>query len=829
MKVSVRLIVLTMLVHSLNAGALKDNRLLDMLDRFVTDNNLNATPLSDKQINIDRREFEKKSLEKCADCERTNLPSPPCSEGLNMEPHWVERTQGDDNSKCQCLKEYTCCPNNCNQTIEEAVEECKNGFSFKDIHIDCCGCKKYECFPCPDNPEQDCPNCTSWKRNAYINPRTQCPVGSCVRDEKPTEPTPTCNDNCQMLVHDADSCGFPTAKCQCLERPNCRPGRPAEKLCHIVQQVPSVGIYECSNDKSTCQLCFTWEYDLIPIESNEKTCNDSCEIPYVTEGTCGSYTQTCKCNEPANCEPTRPDEIECHHLEEVYSSTAFKCKSAEDHTCKPCFHWQYVSYVESKTNSLVCDSKCQRTVISGSECGSHAKECVCNVITKEQCQPDEPKNHGTCYTPKKALINDSYMCATDEKSCLQCFQWEWESPVCAAVEEKDCDPNCKHRIVKHDKCGCMYYECDARHIMDCFPEEPADNKCFDTPRQNYIEPAIYSEKSNKCHQCYNYTVTRKDFPKKDCVEEPQGLPTHCWNRWSTMGDCNQEIERCSLKGEECQCTFDKCPAGFAKLTAWSSCKQMRDICIDCSEGQENAPDKLPLKCYQEYDDKYMKVCDVKRWQKISCDRDNLDLSMCENGGVREIVFDDCGCPSAKCTKCDKLDVQLLIDGSGSITRTIFNTMRAALKTNLIPKLMAEPNNRIALTFFGDNAVMKRDLSEGLTAKKMGQYSYPLLGQTHTANALKQTWMDFQAKTREDAKKVLVVITDGNNNGGGDVEKEAKVWRDNNVNVYAIGLGNISLEGLKLISPSYYKNLDSVDDLDDEISSDLLPKMCPEMK
>ena len=63
-----------------------------------------------------------------------------------------------------------------------------------------------------------------------------------------------------------------------------------------------------------------------------------------------------------------------------------------------------------------CNSSCMYKRPVSQDCGS-GEECVCNGKDKKYCQPDEPEKT-TCYTPKKALTDGSFMCDPAYNGCV---------------------------------------------------------------------------------------------------------------------------------------------------------------------------------------------------------------------------------------------------------------------------------------------------------------------------------------------------------------------------------------------------------------------------
>lgn len=851
MRVSVRLVVLATLVHFLNAvpavpaGDFKETGLSsikEMLSRFIADDDLKATPyLSDEQLDINKRELEKRGKASCKIQYCDHLKEiPTCDKA--MIPHFKDVVLVDD-TVCTCLKAYTCCPSIC-PSLNETRKECDNtaGFQKQEVFEDCCTCTRFHCIACPEfKKRDDCPLCTveqtRWPTNDH-----ECPESSCVRLPPTPQTPPTCNEDCQRLATITNECGYHHKECKCLEPPFCNPEEPEKIECHTWTKVQDKYMFKCKSDNQTCEPCHTWKAVADDITKEKNQCDLRCENKKVDMLTCGSYKQTCECKNPENCMPEKPAEIKCHDLIKVSSETTFKCKTLssnnnDEDKCEPCYHYEYQAKVKTTAEPPQCNSKCQIEVMNNTGCGIHEVKCICNGRDKTICQPSEPSNANSCYTAQKEFIKDSYMCGTEENTCEMCWQWTWKAPNCTERHEVSvvkCDNKCKNNVLKLDECGCQYFECDPHPpLADCWPGKPQLSECFTPPEK--VTREVYSVENGVCVPCYKYKWEKK--PTEDVLcENTQKLPATCFVKWNEKGSCGETIEQCTIKDEECVKSFVQCPVGLQKVTGFSACKQSRDVCIDCTELQLPQPLDDEASCFETYSENIL-GCAVNRYRKKACQISQLSLAKCPDGRERKMYVDDCDCPETRCTACSKrqsLDVQLIVDASGSVTNTNFGKVRNALAKDFLPNLLVDGSkSRVALTLYGSSVNQIRSLANPLTVANMLQVTYGPsntgMGTTHTAEALSESFKKFEDEARWNdvsVKKVLVVITDGAANGPGDVAAAAKLWADKGVLTFALGVGiGIKEEGLQQISSTYVKNIRNFNKLKTEILDHLVVEIC----
>jgi len=209
----------------------------------------------------------------------------------------------------------------------------------------------------------------------------------------------------------------------------------------------------------------------------------------------------------------------------------------------------------------------------------------------------------------------------------------------------------------------------------------------------------------------------------------------------------------------------------------------------------------------------------------------------------------------ECTTSAKIDLQLIIDTSGSIGEEYFNEMIQAIATKLIPQLdIGKDKTRVGTfvyhhkmhsEFLLDNHTDVSSLTEAIKAIK-----YREGGKTYTATAMRAALKEYKAKVRQDSARVCVVITDGNCNEDNcgkknslDIPAARGLWEKAGVTLFAVGFNRgTTLKGMKKISgsrdrvvvqffPGYRKKDKKREDFDwflkAAFGKELLTKVCDE--
>merc|ERR1712050_244857 len=208
------------------------------------------------------------------------------------------------------------------------------------------------------------------------------------------------------------------------------------------------------------------------------------------------------------------------------------------------------------------------------------------------------------------------------------------------------------------------------------------------------------------------------------------------------------------------------------------------------------------------------------------------LEACKPRMAQKLFFDPCNCPKMICYGCpksEKLDVQLLLDASGSMSG-VWKDLINKIKENFVGSILTNPTSRMAIAMFGDAYKIITKLSAQTSGSTLDAYTnFRGMGHTHLANALKKLLPAFQHATKASkATKILIVITDGEANGPGNVSTQAAKWAKAVDAIYVLGFGDISMEGLKKIKGDanglVYKSED-LSGLEEKLIKNVVPKIC----
>ena len=152
-----------------------------------------------------------------------------------------------------------------------------------------------------------------------------------------------------------------------------------------------------------------------------------------------------------------------------------------------------------------------------------------------------------------------------------------------------------------------------------------------------------------------------------------------------------------------------------------------------------------------------------------------------------------------------LDLVFLLDGSGSIESPVLGGSPGTFEDRVLAFVsqvtsfftIAENRTRVAVATFATGATVNiflDDYSDGDELRAaIAEIPYPQ-GQTYTSlglRAVRQQILVEERGMRESSKgipRVLVVLTDGNSQPSYDPKIEASILHDQNVNVFAIGVG-----------------------------------------
>jgi len=166
-----------------------------------------------------------------------------------------------------------------------------------------------------------------------------------------------------------------------------------------------------------------------------------------------------------------------------------------------------------------------------------------------------------------------------------------------------------------------------------------------------------------------------------------------------------------------------------------------------------------------------------------------------------------------CKKSAKMDLQIMVDSSASIEKVNFEIMMYGIAHDMVGQLdIGEEKTRVGLFQFShkmENVIQLGEISSKseLVDKIAATAYHP--GGTLTAKALDTAYASFAEHQRNDkeVKKVCVVFTDGEANDADHLPAASKKWRDDGVEVLAVGVGpDVTKEGLSKVAGSAEKVL-----------------------
>lgn len=167
------------------------------------------------------------------------------------------------------------------------------------------------------------------------------------------------------------------------------------------------------------------------------------------------------------------------------------------------------------------------------------------------------------------------------------------------------------------------------------------------------------------------------------------------------------------------------------------------------------------------------------------------------------------------------DVLMIIDTSGSMSENDPTNDRFIATANLIDEL--DEDKRVGVITFNDSQVLVQplsDMTESLKEslkEKLESYKEPS-GGTDIASVLKYGAEHLKENTREDCKSMVIFLTDGldSNDINGNLTSIVNPYKEMEVPVYTVGLGNEDYNVLKSISKETqgsYFNIDEADKLE----------------
>jgi hypothetical protein len=371
-----------------------------------------------------------------------------------------------------------------------------------------------------------------------------------------------------------------------------------------------------------------------------------------------------------------------------------------------------------------------------------------------------------------------------------------------------------------------------------------DLECYTDPVEEYRD-GVFSYDSNRdvCDRCYQWKYEHKKFPAVDtCVLRT--LPAKCFTDYTEAGKCGTLVTECRrnhLKSAELYSDENECPNKHKKVSLKSTCGDPRDACVDCEAedfAERRWSDTYDNDCYDIKDLRVMGTCTVPIKKKKKCQYEGkLTTTECQiKGQKRRIFYDKCGCPSLVCAGCPEdvaVDLQLILDSSGSITESGWTSLIEFLKIGFVDSIFGNTNSRLAVAKYGTETKIIQKLHGPVSPNWLDtdEYNWEDLVNTNTGKAIDATFPDYQAETNgTSANKVLVVLTDGEPSESDTPVSEAiKQWNAWGVKVIAVGFSSGAappkLTGLQEISKDHAYLLDNLADAERGLATKVVPLIC----
>uniref|UniRef100_A0A8C3S590 VWFA domain-containing protein n=1 Tax=Chelydra serpentina TaxID=8475 RepID=A0A8C3S590_CHESE len=181
----------------------------------------------------------------------------------------------------------------------------------------------------------------------------------------------------------------------------------------------------------------------------------------------------------------------------------------------------------------------------------------------------------------------------------------------------------------------------------------------------------------------------------------------------------------------------------------------------------------------------------------------------------EIIFGICR-PHEECKRIERLDVVFVIDGSGSIGLSQYQTMKDFMIALVKKSDVAPDRVQFGAVKYSDDPEMFFELNKYKTKSEIVeaiQNDVSKGGSTYTAKAIGYSEALFAqvrgSRKSEGVPQILIVITDGESHDAAQLGDTAKRLRDNGIIIYAVGIEGAKPEELLAMAGTkekyYYVN------------------------
>ncbi|XP_074658082.1 uncharacterized protein LOC141911033 [Tubulanus polymorphus] len=391
---------------------------------------------------------------------------------------------------------------------------------------------------------------------------------------------------------------------------------------------------------------------------------------------------------------------------------------------------------------------------------------TCKFLQTDDCED----NHGSCAQwakDEECKKNPVYMLINCKKSCELCKQeCKDESKSCTswAIQGK-CYEKPFQMMFKCQKackvCGKPNPDCLDNNVQ-C-PEWARQGECLKNPKYMLLQC------KDSCHMC-----------KPECKDENQ-----LCTRWAIFGECYENpsymMFKCQKACKVCGQTNPNCLDEHAECPEWAR----QGECL-------KNPKYMLLKCKDS-----CHVCKAEcKDESKSCKRWAIDGGCFKNPYYMMYHCQEtCEVCSKQCKETLHADIVFVLDASSSVKNENFEKMLDFVRKVVSDMPIGPEKVRVALVRYSDKK--KVDvvfyLNDYSTAADLvsaiGAVRYTG-GLTYTAKALKIVRKKvLETESRQDAKHLVVIITDGKASDKKHLPKAIKKLHKTGATVIAVGVGS----------------------------------------
>merc|ERR1711970_730222 len=313
------------------------------------------------------------------------------------------------------------------------------------------------------------------------------------------------------------------------------------------------------------------------------------------------------------------------------------------------------------------------------------------------------------------------------------------------------------------------------------------------------------------------------------------------------GGCQQ---LCIRRGSRAQCG---CRNGFKLLANKKTCgktcqkactKEYKPVCASNGRTYSNQCIFEIAQCQaKEERDKTDKISQGKcKAPKHPCNINNGGCNQicrkigkkaqcrCKSGFI--LGKDKKTCTQRSCASSVKLDLQLIVDTSGSVGLKNFNLMMKNIADKVLPKFnVGRGKTHVALHKYSTHQWTEFGLDRYFNLAAMQRRVKQTRhrgGWTYTAAAMTAALRTFKRKARRNRKvaKVCIVFTDGKATDARKLPAAQRAWRSYGASVFAVGIGNgINKKSLAVIAGSSARVLQTTFRTLGNIVKPLLNQVC----